>query len=230
LHLMPSVLTAAVFVALGPLVVAAGYPPHLALILAIPLAMIPVALGLLLYLGYNRNGRFSLRGVVLYRERIPFWQYIVFVPLVFVASFALLAIGGNALDEPLRTTAFAWMPSLDWGLGGSYTRATLIITYSLAALFVTLGESTVEELYFRGFLLPRMHFAGRWATPLHCLLFALYHIWMPWRLVSLTIGMVPLVFAVRRTRNIYIGMIVHILLNSWDVIVGVSFILAMTSR
>jgi membrane protease YdiL (CAAX protease family) len=37
-----------------------------------------------------------------------------------------------------------------------------------------------------------------------------------------------IVFAARRTRNIYVGMIAHMLLNSYDVIVGVAFILAMT--
>jgi membrane protease YdiL (CAAX protease family) len=52
---------------------------------------------------------------------------------------------------------------------------------------------------------------------------------MPWRLVSLAVSILPLVFAVWWTRNIYVGIIPHILFNSWDVIVGVAFILAMTS-
>ena len=121
------------------------------------------------------------------------------------------------------------MPSLDWGLGGSYSRGVLVVTFALAALFVLLLESTVEEIYFRGFLLPRMGYAGRWAVPLHSLLFALYHVWMPWRIVSLTVGILPLVFAVRRTRNIYVGIIPHMLFNSWEVMVGVAFIVAMTS-
>jgi membrane protease YdiL (CAAX protease family) len=66
-------------------------------------------------------------------------------------------------------------------------------------------------------------------VPLHSLLFALYHLWMPWRIVSLAVGILPLVFAVRRTRNIYVGIIPHMLFNSWDVMVGVAFIVAMTS-
>jgi membrane protease YdiL (CAAX protease family) len=229
LHLLPGILTGAVYLALRPWVVAAGYPPHIALVLAIPLAMIPAQLGLLLYLGHKQNGRLSLQGVVLYRERIQPWRYLVYVLPVFAASLVVIAIGSSGLDNALRRTVFAWMPPVDWDLGGGYTRAVLVVSFLLTALFVTLGESAVEELYFRGFLLPRMRYAGRWATPLHSFLFALYHIWMPWRFLSLTIGMLPLVFAVRRTRNIYVGMIVHMLLNSWDVIVGVAFILAMTS-
>jgi uncharacterized protein len=211
LHLLPGVLTGAVFFALRPLVVAAGYPPRLALVLAIPLALLPVILGLLLYVGHRQNGRFSLEGVVLYRERIPFQNYFAYVPTVFVAGITVFVIGGMVLDEPLRAALFGWMPSLDWGLGSSYSRGVLVVTFALAALFVLLLESALEEIYFRGFLLPRMGYAGRWAVPLHSLLFALHHLWMPWRIVSLAVGILPLVFAVRRTRNIYVGIIPHML-------------------
>lgn len=227
LHLMPGILAGAVYFALRPMIILAGYPPHLALVLAIPLTCIPVQMGILLFLGYRRNGHLSLRGVVLYLERIQLRKYLVYVPLVFLTSFAVIAIGSFTVDTILRTAIFAGMPSLDWDNAGGYTRAVLIISYSLTALFVTIGESIVEELYFRGFLLPRMRYAGRWSVPLHTFLFALYHMWQPWRLVSVAIGMLPIVFAARRTRNIYVGMIAHILINSYDVIVGIAFILAM---
>jgi len=59
----------------------------------------------------------------------------------------------------------------------------------LGAAFVLLLESALEEIYFRGFLLPRMGYAGRSAVPLHSLLFALYHLWMPWRIVALAVAM-----------------------------------------
>ena len=231
LHLLPGVVTGAVAVALLPAVVAAGYPPHVALVLSIPLAMIPVQLGLLLYLGYKRNGRLSLQGVVLYREPIQLRKYLVYVPLVFMASLAVIGIGGVVLDDALRTTLFAWMPSFDWNLSGGYTRAVLVVSYSLTVLFVThrrVGQSrssTSAAFCFHG---CATRVAG--AVLLHSFLFALYHVWQPWRLISIAFGMLPIVFAVRRTRNIYVGMIAHMLLNSYDVIVGIAFILAMTVR
>ena len=230
LHLLPGILTGAVYFALRSPVVLAGYPPHVALVLAIPLAVIPAALGLLIYLGYKRNGHLSFEGVVLYRERIQFQKYFVYVPLLFAASLAIIGVGSAFVDGALRTKVFPWMPSLDWDNAGGYSRTVLIVSYSLTAMFVTIGESVVEELYFRGFLLPRMRYAGRWAVPLHTFLFALYHVWQLWRFVSIMIGMLPIVFTARRTRNIYVGMIVHILLNSFDVIVGVAFILVMMPR
>ena len=43
--------------------------------------------------------------------------------------------------------------------------------------------------------------------------------------VARTLGVLPLVYIVKRKRNIYLGIIVHCLLNSVDFIVGVHFIL-----
>lgn len=229
LHLLPGIVTGAAYFILRPLVAAAGYPPHMALVLAIPFLMIPMELGLLLYLGHKRSGHISLEGVVLYRELMPFWRYLVYVPPVFVASLIIIIIGSKTLDGALQSMVFSWMPQIDWNLGGGYTRPVLVVSFLLTALFVTVGESVVEELYFRGFLLPRMGYAGRGATVIHSFLFALYHIWQPWRLISIAFGMLPIVFTARRTRNIYVGMIAHILLNSFDVIFGVAFILAMRS-
>lgn len=230
LHLLPGVVTGTLSIALLPAVVAAGYPPHIALVLSIALAMIPVQLGILLFLGYKRNGHLSLEGVVLYRKPIHLQQYLIYVPLVFMASLAVIGIGSVAWDNELRKTLFAWMTSFDWNLSVGYSRPMLVVSYFLTMLFVTLGESAVEELYFRGFLLPRMRYAVRGVTLVHSFLFAVYHVWQPWRLISIAFGMLPIVFAVQRTRNIYVGMIAHMLLNSYDVIVGIGFILAMTPR
>ncbi|HDZ12889.1 MAG TPA: CPBP family intramembrane metalloprotease, partial [Bacteroidetes bacterium] len=64
-----------------------------------------------------------------------------------------------------------------------------------------------------------------WTPLIHSALFSLYHIWTPWMFVARTLGVLPLVYIVKRKRNIYLGIIVHCLLNSVDFIVGVHFIL-----
>ena len=83
----------------------------------------------------------------------------------------------------------------------------------------------VEELYFRGYLLPRMK--GKFGPLVHSFLFAAYHIFTPWMIITRTIGLLPLIYVVKR-KNIYVGIIVHILLNSIDVVTGIIFILKMT--
>jgi membrane protease YdiL (CAAX protease family) len=44
--------------------------------------------------------------------------------------------------------------------------------------------------------------------------------------VARAIGLIPLAYVAQRKRNIYIGIIVHILVNTLDVITGVMFVLS----
>ena len=71
----------------------------------------------------------------------------------------------------------------------------------------------VEELYFRGYLLPRLDRLGRWAPLVNVSLFSLYHFWSPWQVAARILGIGPMVFAVRWKRNVYLGMLIHCTLN-----------------
>ena len=71
----------------------------------------------------------------------------------------------------------------------------------------------VEELYFRGYLLPRMDRLGRWAPLVNVSLFSLYHFWSPWQVLARILGIGPMVFAVRWKRNVYLGILIHCALN-----------------
>ena len=68
----------------------------------------------------------------------------------------------------------------------------------------------VEELYFRGYLLPRLHRFGIWAPLINISLFATYHFHKPWDLLTLIVILLPMGYAVWRTRDIRIGIAVHI--------------------
>lgn len=228
LHILPGVITAAVYLLLRQPVASLGYPSLVALNLAILIGLIPTIAGILLYAGQRQNGRLSLRGVLLYRERMPLRRYLVYVPLVFGPSLVLIALVGEKFASPvLQTTLFSWMPTVDWGLSGGYSKPVLIASYALVAIASTICEPVIEELYFRGFLLPRMRFSDRWTVPLHSFLYALFHLWYPWRIVTLAVGMTPLVYAVRRSKNIYVGLIVHLMLDSSYLFLGVVYILGM---
>jgi len=119
-------------------------------------------------------------------------------------------------------------PRLDMGLGGEYSKSVLIITYLFAFIFVVIVAPTVEELYFRGYLLPRMPRWKGWTPILHSTLFALYHTWTPWMAITRTIAMLPLIYIVQRKRNIYLGIIIHCLINVIDIIIGVVFIFSLS--
>jgi membrane protease YdiL (CAAX protease family) len=109
---------------------------------------------------------------------------------------------------------------------GAYSQSTVIAALLFNFLTVSLIAPITEEIYFRGYLLPRLSRFGYWAVPIHTTLFALFHVWTPWMAVARAIGVIPFAFVVQRKRNIYIGMIAHILINTLDVLVGVMFILS----
>jgi len=226
LHLLPGLLIGLCYFALLPLFHQWGYPSSMALLIALLLILVPFELGFLLYQGKQKNGRFSLEGIVLYRTPIPVRQYFIWVPVVFII-IGLIFTFLKPLDIFLQSKLFAWMPMLESGLEGGFSKSALIATYGMLLVFGAVVAPIVEEFYFRGYLLPRMKFAGKWAPFLHTFLFALYHVWTPWMFVTRTIAMLPLVFAVQR-RNLNTGIFIHILLNLVDVVVGVSFIIAIT--
>ena len=223
-HLLPGILIGGFYFLVRNPIMNLGYPPVFALILAVVFILIPVELGYLLYQGKKKRGRFTLDGVISYRKSIPWWQYILWVLLVFVATGLIFTVL-KPLDTVLQEKLFYWVPAMGNGLDGTYSRTVLIVTYSLFFVFIVLLGPLVEELYFRGYLLPRMQ--GRFAALFHSFLFAAYHVFTPWMIITRTVGLLPLIYAIRK-KNIYIGMIVHILVNSLDMITAIAFISSMT--
>lgn len=225
LHLLPGFLIGGCYFALRPILSQWGYPSYMALMCAIFLILLPVELGYLLYQGKKRNVHFSLQGIVLYRAPIPVWQYFVWVPGLFVLLGVIFTLM-NPVDTFFRQQLFFWLPLLDGGLQAGYSKDVLILTWSMAAVFGVLVGPIVEEMYFRGYLLPRMEFAGKWAPLLHCFLFGLYHIWTPWMFLTRTLGMLPLAYAAR-WRNLNLAVIVHLLVNTVDLFTAIIFITGM---
>src|SRR5215211_5086135 len=67
-----------------------------------------------------------------------------------------------------------------------------------------------EELLFRGLLLPRMKGAfGRFDWVANGVLFALYHLHMPWAMLATLLDTFALAYPSRRYRSALIGIIVH---------------------
>lgn len=227
LHLLPGVLIGACYFVLMPIVRRHGYPTMAALMLSVALILVPVELGYLLFQGRKLNGRLSLQGVIDYRRALSPGQYIVWVPSMFIV-LALIFLPMKPLDSLLQRELFAWIPTLNTGLEGSYSRDALVVTYALVAVFGVVAGPLTEEVYFRGHLLPRMKYAGRWAPLLHGFLFALYHVWTPWMLLTRTLGTLPLVWAAKR-RSLHLSIAVHMAVNSVDLIAGIAFIAAMAN-
>jgi membrane protease YdiL (CAAX protease family) len=67
-----------------------------------------------------------------------------------------------------------------------------------------------EELLFRGLLLPRMNAAfGRADWLVNGVLFAVYHVHMPWAMPRILLDAVALAYPAKRYRSAWIGIAIH---------------------
>jgi len=164
-----------------------------------------------------------------YRRPLPLRDWAWLVPALVLLAF--IGFGVSMAVEPAVIDAlFGWLP--DWFVRPvdvdrltDFSRDAWLVT--LAAYLVLNGfiGPVVEELYFRGYLLPRMEWMGRWATLINVSLFSLYHFWSPWQIVGRILGFGPTVYAVHWKENVYLGMVVHCTLNTLGVILVAGLIL-----
>jgi len=218
LHLLPGVLITLAFILLGPWFKANHLPPILAILLPILFVLIPFELCFLYYQGYRRNGRLSLEGIVLYREPLPIKEYFIF-PLVLLVWFFFSFWALANVDMAIHTAWFGWLPDwFDLSLSrfnpAEYSRTTLLVTFFLTLTLNGIAGPLVEELYFRGYLLPRMENMKGWAPLVNAVLFSLYHFFHPAGNISRIIPLIPMVYTVYWKKNIYLSMLAHCLLNT----------------
>lgn len=217
LHLGPGVLTTGAYLVLAPWMMARGYPALLGLLLVTTMVLIPLELGYLLYQGKRTTGTLSLQGIVGNREPLPPRQYLVWPLVLFGWGFVSSALA-SPMDRIAGQHLFSWLPgwffvtSLDQF--AAYSHGVRVTMFVLGIIVGGLAGPIVEELYFRGYLLPRMARFGRSAPLLHGVLFSLYHFWTPWQNVSRMLLVVPMTYLTWWKRNIYLTMIAHCALNA----------------
>jgi uncharacterized protein len=223
-HLLPGIVILAGYVLITPFLRNVGLPSAMGISLIVLLVLIPLELGILYWQGKKRNGKFSLEGIVLNREKTPAKQFAL---LTFVALFgAVLCFALLGWLDRTLLTLFAWLP--DWFFINEdmsvYSKTIQFVNWLGIFLITGILAPYVEELYFRGFLLPRMAWMKNWAPVAEAFLFALYHFWSPWQLVTRFLAVLPLVYIVNRKRDLRIGVAAHWLLNtigSIELLVGV---------
>ena len=217
LHLAPGVAVVAAALPLGRLATSQGLPPTAGLMAATVLVLMPVQLGIIAVAARRRTGSWRLRGALGYTRRLPARVLVGFG--LATLTWAGLAFTLSApISETLHATLFAWWPTeLDYtahlAAPDRYARGQLIGVWAAGLLITTLAAPIVEELYFRGFLLPRLEHLGRWAPVLNTILFALYHLWSPWQLLTRVTATLPLYYATWRTRAVWLAIVVHVALN-----------------
>ena len=109
LHLLPGA-TMTIIMLAAPLVRGWGFPVIFALFLGILLVIAPIELGYLLYQAKRTTGRWSLAGVVSYRQKLPMRKYALLGGGLAAWWIVVLFAMTTLLDEWIAQTLFWWVP------------------------------------------------------------------------------------------------------------------------
>ena len=215
LYSVPIVIALIVRALVVPAFISVGIPQFQANFVYIGLVII-FELGYMLFLGKKLTGRFSLKDIILYRERLPIWQYIVFTIVLLVFSFGIIFLM-TPISMTLRETVFSWVPASTGFNPSEFSQSGLVIILIVFAI-LNLSIAVVEELYYRGFLLPRMSGLGFWAPIVSVVLWTITHLGQPWDIPGFIIMFIPLAYIVRWKKNVYLAILGHTLGNLVNII------------
>jgi membrane protease YdiL (CAAX protease family) len=116
-----------------------------------------------------------------------------------------------------------WFTTQDFS---GYEEDKIKITLILNLLLNGFLAPFVEELYYRGYLLPRMGNWGKYAFVANAVLFSLYHFWQPYIYITLILALLPMTYVVWKTKDLRVGILTHCLLN----LIGAVLTFAMISK
>jgi hypothetical protein len=200
-----------------------GLPPQLSMLLAIVVVVVPVFL-LHLKKAKQMEGVSRIRDLVVYNEKLTTKKLITYTLGLIVFAFLIYGLT-QPLNEILAKKLFYWLP--DWykvrDFEG-YSRTIVLITLVLNLLLNGLLAPYLEELYFRGYLLPRMEAWGKYAPLLSAILFSLYHFWQPQIYLTLLIALFPMTYLVWKTKSLKLAIYVHCGLNIIGALLSFSII------
>lgn len=132
------------------------------------------------------------------------WIWLVVIPLTFALAAKELLL--PTLPTPPTRDMSLFLQSATGQTFLSSNWGWLAIILALQTLNTVLGE----ELLFRGLLLPRMHGAfGRWDWAANGVLFALYHLHVPWVIPQTLLDSFVVAYPSKRYRSALIGIVVH---------------------
>lgn len=210
-HLYMGVVITLFYIVVSPILIGAGMPGLSALLLAEIAVLAPLVI-FHFYRVSKKTGKSFLELIPL-RKKMPTRYFIGWVALGVVACFVVY-IPLFPLGQGIRESLFSWLP--EWYFNPTFgtDNLRLIANVFLAGIIIdgVIGP-VAEELFFRGYLLPRVHFLKNWAPIVNGALFGFYHFWQPHNiLATVTIGML-LSWIAWKTKNVYICIAIHCIIN-----------------
>lgn len=186
LHLLPGIPLVVVFGIFAALLVPLNIPNLFALMIATLFVEVPLLWAIMIRYGKREFGtEFKITKLFPWRNPVPFWHYLVIgIPLILLSM--IIAMGFTpAISNILLDALFGWVPdwfifSQDPSMFSALSQELRIIMWVGGLLVMAILGGATQELYFRGFLLPRMAHLGHASVPLNAGLFAMFHMTSPW--------------------------------------------------
>jgi membrane protease YdiL (CAAX protease family) len=219
LHLAPGALLSIVFLAGAPFVMRAGGSSYLALVLSIPCSLVPFVLGVFFFEKKRTGRNFLFLITPLRNPRVSMLETLVGIIILWItaqAFYYFLAPISRTILSAFTDLMPSWAINLDNLDPSDISTQTLFLGLFLSG-FV---GSIIQELYFRGYLLPRMSVPGIWGSVLHAALFSIFHFYCFWRAIEFFVIFLPLVLYVKRKGNLLTVIIIHIMFNSLGIIIA----------
>lgn len=223
LHLIPGAAMMLSHTAMIGFVVSAGLPSIVSwTVLVNVFVFYPIMFGILFFVARRRGNKgFSLHGVVMYRATLAIRKHLFWTVVILLATAPVFF-----LLEPVSDyfrSFFHWFPPTDEGYDGNFPTSVIAITFAINVVMTGITTPIAEELYYRGYLLPRMPIAFGAAGPvIHSFLFAVHHFHSPWMILTRTIGLLPTIYVTRYTGSLLPGIFAHCLVNIYTMFEGAS--------
>ncbi|GHU33155.1 hypothetical protein FACS1894172_11140 [Spirochaetia bacterium] len=212
LGLVPGIIILLFTIVFSNPVIGINFSIYLSLMLAIAFGLIPTELGIIKYFAWKNKKK--LKDIILFKEKTPLKRMVISIIVPFVIALVFFIIV-SPYELKLWGNTFDFIP--DWFKIYKNLREInyLKLSFILALIFNGFLGPFVEELYFRGFLLPRMTKFGKLAPLINVILFSIYHLFSPWENMTRILAVTPLAYSVWKNKNIRIGIIIHCSLNTF---------------
>lgn len=217
LHLFPGITLSIMYIFFSKVEILTGYPKVAILGFSTIFSTIPIELGYLFYVAKKEEGTFNIFKILGLKGKLKA-KVIIFYSLASIIIGAIPLIVLKPLSDYLLKTVFGSIPSWynfvqDMSL---FSKNYIIIAILVSFFILTLIVPITEELYFRGFLLARMKWMGKYSVLFNVILFSVYHFYTPWLIITKIATMLPLYYFVYKKDSLKLGILVHCLVQFAD--------------
>lgn len=229
LHLLPGLVLLLVMIILIPFAKWLGFgglEGYFAGNLGIIVAMLPLQFGILLYTAKKIERTDQISKLIPFQEKSKPWEYLIFILVILAWSLVVSALL-SPLENGLRDGLFRFIPDAVAmrNIDVSALPKDKLIFLACFSIFANgIIAPVIEELYFRGYLLPRINLSPKLAVLANAALFSAYHFFSPWYFFSRLLMMLPIYYWVMKRKNIRFSLIAHLIAN---ITTGVSLLLSV---